>query len=205
MKQFAGLCKRPFFLLVLNLFLCLPLTAQNENTANDGQAGQDLRAVLYFVMGNDKAAAGTELPRELADAAREIKSGWNYTALTLAGRQLIKTEAPGVFKSRVSIDLGNDGDAKIPISISTLDWVITLKRADGGTAHLGACSFSIRTPVRLAKAETSGDVFNYEAFNTSMSGLSVRKGVPTLIGSLSLPAPGGTLFVILTLEAVTVG
>ncbi len=202
MKQLAGLYKRPLFLIVLNLLLCLPLIAQNENAAADGQARQDLRAVLYFVVGNDKAAAGTELPKELADTAKEIKSGWNHTALTLAGRQLVRTEAPGVFKSKISIDLSNDGGAKIPTSF--LDWAIVLSRTDGGTVRLGNTSFSIRTPVRLAKAET-GDVFNYEGFSTNMSGLSVRKGVPTLIGSLSLPSTGGTLFVILRLEAITVG
>ena len=202
MKRLAGLCKRPISLVTISLFLCLSIFAQSENVVADGQPRQDLRAVLYFLIGNDNTTAGGELPKELTEAAKEIKSGWNHRSLVLAGRQMVKAEAPGTFKSRISIDLGNDGNARIPTSF--LDWATSLRSAEGNQVRLGGSTFSIRTPIRIAKAESGSDVFNYETFSTSMSGLSVRKSEPTLIGSLSLPATGGTLFMVIKLEAVTV-
>lgn len=187
-------------------FFAVGISAQNSGESFAAPVKTDLKATLYILIGSKETTGKVTLPTELRSISEEINAGWNYPVLRSGGMQVLRIEAPGHFKSRVSLDISN-GEANIPVS--SLEWSINFARStvnltSGEPVRLGNTVFSLRTPLMTRAEDDAKEVFGgYETFTTAISGLSIRTGKPELVGTLSLPSSDDTAFFILKFDILT--
>lgn len=165
---------------------------------------------LQLLIGTNDAGARAELPSNLADVTRHLKSAMPFGNYRVASTFLGRVSNNGHFEYKsLSNIFGQETELR---SQSFLDWSLTslrnLPTAKGGQGFQAqAFRFGARVPVNTGatvKDETGKAVavVNYESIGLALSRVGLAENTPTLIGTLNLPGANGTIFLVMTVRAV---
>jgi hypothetical protein len=170
------------------------------------QVEPNYEIVLQFLIGSNDAAQQGEIPNDLNNIARQVKSRFRFSNFRLAGTFLGRVADSGNFeyKSTTNI-LGQESTRAHP---TFLEWQVTQLRS--GTTPKGpqgfeASSFRFGAKVPVVTNSIKDDkpfpVVQYESIGLSVARVGVPENVPALIGTVNLPGTGGTIFVVMTVRS----
>ncbi len=149
--------------------------------------------------------ASVKLPAKLSAVSRHVTEMVGPTDLRIAETYIGRIGHRGSmnYKSLANVAV-YPGDIDTP---SIMEWNLTrVEIGLQGSLTANSFNFGARIPIRGARLGTDANatrVVNYEYIGVSLGELTVPNGVPTLIGSLSLPNSEGTMFLVLTLSTGT--
>jgi hypothetical protein len=163
---------------------------------------------LRLVIGSNDPAVRAEMPAELSNVAKQIKSNFGFSSYRLAGTFIGRVANTGNFdyKSTSNIfgqEVPGQTQSFLEWSVSNLKTLPTAKGGNGFQAQ--AFRFGVRVPVLMNTAkDDSGKVapyYNYESIGLGLSKVGLSDNTPTLIGTLNLPGTNGTIFLIMTVRS----
>lgn len=165
---------------------------------------------LQLLIGSNDAGAKTELPANLADVTRHLKTAMPFNNYRLASTFLGRVSNNGHFEYKsLSNIFGQEAELR---SQSFLEWSLTslrnLPTLRGGQGFQAqAFRFGARVPVNTGatvKDENGKSiaVVNYESIGLDLNRVGLAENAPTLIGTLNLPGANGTIFLVMTVKAV---
>jgi hypothetical protein len=168
-------------------------------------AGPDTNydVTLQLVIGSNEPGAKSDVPSNLNDVSKQIRSSFNFTNYRLASTFVGRIANHGHFEyeSVASID-GKDLSSAVP---TFLDWSLRDLQANPAGRGLQAQTFRFgaRVPVVVGDA-AKGQGVNYEHIGLVLTRVGLNESVPTLVGTLHLPGTSGTIFLVITIRP-TVG
>ncbi len=181
------------------LFSLLSTAAISQTDASEPGPG-GFETVLHVVHGSDRpGTAAQRIPTNIQSLVKTLSSDFAHTNQQLVATYLGRVAGNGsvVYKSIINL-AGAGSDAA---EHGFIDWrVDQIRRQGAGDApiEIRAFQFGARVPVRLAGTPTT----NYELVSVALNSTSVQENTPTVLGTLSLPGGGGTLFVVLTVRQI---
>ena len=196
--------KRIFTLLTFSLLF---LTTAFSISAQPQPAGPSYEATLHVLAASSPGSPGTELPQSLSAVSRQLRGDFGASSLRLINTYFGRMSNQGTLEQK---GLSNAYTPEPqPGSPSFLDWnLVGLSPSQGGTGQdvyqFHSFRFGARVPVRVgvSQDEKSPVPINYESIGLSLTRLSVRDGVPTLLGTLTQPKTDATLFLVLTVKNI---
>ena len=199
---------------IVILTICFGLTAaiaangQPETPKMQVEASYDVE--LHLVIGSNDAGTRTELPNNLANVSRQLKSALPFTSYRVASTFLGRLSNTGNFEYKsLSNIFGQESELR---SQTFLEWSLVnlrnLPTAKGGQGFQAqGFRFGARVPVTTGASvkDENGKsvaVVNYESIGLTLGKVGLAENVPTLIGTLNLPGANGTIFLVMTVKAV---
>ena len=188
-----------FTVFVFSLILSNSISAQTDVKP---QFDPNYAVTLQVVIGSNDNSSKGEVPKELANISRGLRSQFPFTNYRLASTFLGRITNGGTFEYKsVSNTLGQAADAEAQ---TFLEWTL-------GGFHNGANGFQAQTfrfgarvPVRTGVFKDEGKtnaVISYEPIGLNISHVGISENVPTLLGTLTLPKTDGTMFLVITVSA----
>ncbi|CAN5514330.1 hypothetical protein BH18ACI3_BH18ACI3_00190 [soil metagenome] len=166
-------------------------------------------AVLHVVLGSSEAAQDGGLPQSLSGISKQLRANFAFTNYKLVNTYLGRIANTGNldYKSIANI-YAQEPETDTP---SFLDWRLIDLRSSQSAAgqnvfQIQSFRFGARVPIKSAgirdESGKSTAVINYESVGLTLDKISFSENSPTLIGTLSLPKPSGTMFLVLTVKGV---
>ena len=186
------------FVLGFILFCSAVLNAQQIESSYD--------LSLQLVIGSDENSQRGELPAELSNISKELKTGFKFSDYRLGATFLGRISNNGSFDYRSIWNIV--GQESSPQSF--VEWSTTnMKAMPNSTGKAGfqaqSFRFGARVPIVTSgvkdESNTTTQVYNYEQIGFTVSKIGLLENTPTLVGSLTLPGTRGTIFLILTIRA----
>ncbi len=127
-----------------------------------------------------------------------------YASYRLTNTYLARVGNAGGFEYKSVADLSGQSSDTGPTSF--LEWSVGgLHQVDNGM-QARSFRFGARIPIKVSAPGVDpgrpGEGIVYEAIGLSLDKLGIAENVPTLIGTLMLPRPNATLFLIATITRV---
>ena len=162
---------------------------------------------LQLVVGANETVQGRELPADLADIGRQLKTRFAFSEFRLASTFFGRISNTGTFQYQSVANIF--GKESIPGTPTFLDWSLVdfrnIPAATGQTRFQAqALKFGAKVPVITGTHEENGKTspsISYESIGLSLNKVGLPENVPTLIGTLTLPGTSGTIFLIMTVRS----
>lgn len=162
---------------------------------------------LQLVVGANETVQGRELPADLTDIGRQLKTRFAFSEFRLASTFFGRISNTGTFQYQsVAIIFGKES---MPGTPTFLEWSLgdfrnmpTAKGQIGFQAK--SFRFGAKVPVVTGTHEENGKntpSISYEPIGLNLSKIGFQKNFPTLIGTLNLPGTSGTIFLIMTVRS----
>lgn len=174
-----------------------------------GSSAQSYEATLYVVIGSNDDARRADLPKSLVGVAKLMHEKFSFNSYHLMNTYYGRLIDGGSLEFKSVSSLNSESpELNAP---SFLDWHLTnfnVGNAEAGkdTLSLQAFRFGARVPVVVATVASGGGantpVRNYESVGLTLNKLAVSSGVPTLIGTISLPRTTGTVLLVMEIKPV---
>lgn len=193
-----------FFSLV---FLCLAaaiaVSQTPAQTDEKSRTEPNFEITLHVLIGSNDASARNDLPANLANVSRQLRSTFSLSSLRVANTFLGRIGNNGSFEYKSTADL--QGKESTEDAMTFLEWSVGNFRSVPNGFQAQSFRFGARVPVRtsVAVGESGKSVQNiaYEGIGLNFGRIGVPENTPTLLGTLSLPRTSGTLFVVLTITS----
>ena len=188
------------FALGLILFCSIFVAAQQVEPSYD--------VTLQLVIGSDDNAQRSDLPPELSNVSRQLKSSFKFSNYRLASTFLGRISNNGSFEYKSTSNIF--GQEVTSPTQSFIEWsAISLKAMPNAKGQSGfqaqTFRFGARVPVLMSNSKDesgkSFPVYNYEQIGLTLSKIGLSENVPTLVGTLTLPVTSGTIFLIMTVKS----
>jgi hypothetical protein len=177
------------------LALSLAVAAQLPPTADT-----NYDVTLQLVIGSNESGAKNDLPADLGQLTKQIKSSFEFSGYRLASTFFGRIASNGNFdyNSVASIE-GKDVSSSVP---TFLDWSLRDLHPAAGSKGLQAASFRFgaRVPVVVGDSSKGQQGVNYENLGVGLNRVGLNENTPTLIGTLHLPGTSGTIFLVMTIR-----
>ena len=161
---------------------------------------------LQLIVGSNVPAVRPDVPANLGNISKQLKSSFPFSNYGLAGTFLGRITNSGNFeyKSTTNI-LGKESDVTRP---TFLDWaLLDLRRGPTSSGKPGfqaqAFRLGARVPVNVSRISDNGvanTITQYESIGLNLSKVGIVENSPTLIGTLNLPGADGTVFLVMTVK-----
>ena len=190
----------PIFIFSLILFCSAFISAQQVEPSHD--------VSLQLVIGSDDASQRGDLPSEISNVTKQLRSSFKFSNYRLASTFLGRISNTGNFEYKSVTNIF--GQEQSGAAQSFLEWsVINMKSMPTAKSLPGlqtqAFRFGARVPVLVSTPKDdsgkSFPVYNYEQIGLTLSKVGLSENVPTLIGTLNLPGTSGTIFLIMTVRS----
>jgi hypothetical protein len=188
------------------LSLSLIALFAGEIRAQAVQPADESIQVTFHVLSASPEAAAKKTPPALAGVVRQLSQSFGIEGVGVSETFF------GMIGRRGSVEYKSVSNASfqgMPAMPGFLDWKVRgaepFRTADGADAFvINSVSFGMRVPVRTnSNPEGAGQgVVNYVWTGISLDRTTIRDGVPTLVGTLSLPNSTGKMYLVLTLSSV---
>ena len=163
---------------------------------------------LQLVIGSNDAQTRGDLPAELNNVSRQLKSSFAFTNYRLASTFLGRISNTGNFEYKSTSNIfGQESSSATQsfIEWSALDFR-TMPNAAGQTAfQTRSFRFGARVPVLMTERKDEAGkvlpIYNYEQIGLNLSKVGLAQNTPTLIGTLNLPGTSGTIFLVMTVRS----
>ncbi len=195
-----------FRLLAPIFVFCAALFASAEaQTVQPTSKDTPIHVELRVLIASTNQRASGKLPANLSTVSRQVNELVGQTDLRIAETHFGRIGHRGSmnYKSLANVAV-YPGDIDTP---SIMDWNLQgVEIGLQGNLTAKSFRFGARIPIRGASVGTEANaprVVNYEDIGVSLGELTVSNGVPTLVGSLSLPNSEGKMFLVLTLSTGT--
>ena len=193
-----------FLLIAAVIFGSVSIFGQ-EPAASD----RSYEATLHVVIGSDDTSPRGDLPKALDSVTKQIRDNFTFKSYRILNTYYGRLANGGSLEYK-SVSSLTDGAVDLE-SPTFLDWTLGTFRAESGAAGKGSLSvqafrFGARVPIVVSKLPGPdgkvAPITNYESVGLVLSKLGVSEGVPTLIGTISLPRTTGTVFLVMTIRSV---
>lgn len=197
------------FSLALLVFAGLSLTQTSRAQQTPTTSPEpDLEATLHIIVGSDGSQPGGGLPQSLTSISRQLAATFPFTSYRVAGTHMSRFAINGHVEARGTTDMGaGSTETESP---NFLEWLLLGARRAEDLGRQGyfvdSFRFGIRIPIR--SMITDGDsgrtrtVTAYEQLALNLNRIRIPENKPTLVGTLSMPASKGTIFIVLTVKRV---
>lgn len=195
--------RRSFIIISMMLMLSVSVLAQPAT-----QLEPSYNISLQLVIGSNDAQTRGDLPAELNNVSRQLKSSFTFTNYRLASTFLGRISNTGNFEYKSTSNIfGQESNSATQsfIEWSALDFR-TMPNSAGQTAfQTRSLRFGARVPVLMAERKDDGGkpvpVYNYEQIGLNLNKVGLSQNAPTLIGTLNLPGTNGTIFLVMTVRS----
>jgi hypothetical protein len=200
-----------FFQITFSLLFCLFLfTAAHAQPAARPQGDPSYDIFLQVIVGSNEAGERAELPGNLSNISRQLKSNFAFSnyrlATTFIGR--IGNEGNFEYKSVANV-FGEETDGEFQTFFEySLSSFRAMQEPRGDAAfQIGTFRFGAKIPVKMGSpvkdenGKASPAIVAYEPIGITATRLAVPENTPTLMGTLVLPKTRGTVFLVLTARA----
>lgn len=163
---------------------------------------------LQLIIGSNDAQTRGEMPAELNNVSRQLKSSFAFASYRLASTFLGRISNTGNFEYKSTSNIFGQESGGAPQSF--IEWsAIHFRAMPNAAGQTGfqtqSFRFGARVPVMFAeRKDESGKVmpsFNYEQIGLNLSKVGLSQNTPTLIGTLNLPGTSGTIFLVMTVRS----
>lgn len=196
-----NLTKLLFTALLAATFVSFAAMASSAQTDDRNRPEPNFQIALHLIVGGTVGAAKGELPASLAAVARQIRSAVPYPSYRLASTYIGRVGNTGNFEYKSVADLLGKSQSD---PATFLEWSVGNIRLVGSDYQAQSFRFGARVPVRSMIPSTDGSklnqIVNYEPIGLSFQRVGVSENVPTLLGTLTLPQSGETLFLVMTVS-----
>lgn len=152
---------------------------------------------MYLVVGSDAAAAGNSIPKLLDNSISALQREVSHKNFALLDMQLGRISDGGTVESRGVLDPRESPFPGHPV-YSNFQVSDARSGERTGPITLGTVQSGLKIPVRsITGTPGSAAVVTYESIGYVGKRVSVGNGVPTAVGSYSMPAGGGTIYLVL--------
>jgi hypothetical protein len=191
--------------LFLSIFIISQFAAASAQSATSQPIGRDLTATLYFVVGSDEDPGGRELGPRLDALFTAVRETHGYSQYRIIDAQTGRAAPGGLLETGSILSLASAE----PDGPSYIDWrMILAKSATGETSsgRIGIESFraGMNIPVRSMSPNPNTGLMqssiSYQNAGVTSSRFGVAPDQPTLVGTVTVPAFKGTLFIVLMLN-----
>jgi hypothetical protein len=197
---------QPRFLLKLVFLIvaiAVPVSFALGQSDDQQRPEANYEITLNILVGSNEAGARTDLPSNLTNISKQLRSAFPYSSYRLANTLMGRVGNNGSFEYKsVANLLGTETDAD---AMSFMEWSVGSFRAVQNGFQAQSFRFGARVPVKTGSVkDDSGRVsqmFNYESIGLNYSRVGVPVNVPTLLGTLTLPRTNGTLFLVMTVTS----
>jgi hypothetical protein len=195
------------FSLLLCLFLFTASFAQTPGVKAQGDPSYDI--FLQVVVGSNEPGERAELPANLSNISRQLKSNFAFSNYRLATTFIGRVGNEGNFEYKsVSNIFGEetDGEFQTFFEYSLSNFRQMPEPKSGADFQIGGFRFGAKIPVRMGSAgkDENGKALAppvaYEPIGITATRLAVPENTPTLMGTLILPKTRGTVFLVLTVK-----
>lgn len=180
--------------------------AQNEFKQITLESNYEVTLQLW--MGSNGGIQSAKMPASLSAIAQQAKTNYGSSNLALAETFLGRISNTGNFTYKGISNLIEETEANKPQSFlewSVLDLKSGLTTQGSNGFQLGSFTFGARIPVPAIFEDKDGHkkpVVNYEHIGLTFRRVGVQENVPTLIGTLKLPDPNATIFLVMTVRSI---
>ncbi|HRI03804.1 MAG TPA: hypothetical protein PLL77_08685 [Pyrinomonadaceae bacterium] len=163
---------------------------------------------LQLVIGSNDAQTRGDLPAELNNVSRQLKSSFAFTNYRLASTFLGRISNTGNFEYKSTSNIF--GQESSGVTQSFIEWsAINFRSMPNAAGQTGfqtqSFRFGARVPVLIAERKDEvgkvQPVYNYEQIGLNISKVGLSQNTPTLIGTLNLPGTSGTIFLVMTVRS----
>ncbi len=195
--------RRSIIVISLMLILSASILAQAPT-----QVEPSYNISLQLVIGSNDAQTRPDLPAELNNVSRQLKSSFTFTNYRLASTFLGRISNTGNFEYKSTSNIF--GQESSGATQSFIEWSAVQFRAMPNAAgqtgfQTQSFRFGARVPVLIAERKDEGGkalpVYNYEQIGLNLSKVGLSQNTPTLIGTLNLPGTTGTIFLVMTVRS----
>ena len=170
--------------------------------SNDPNSPQpNFPVALQLIVGGSDAGSKGELPASLANVTRQIRSSIPYASYRLANTYLGRVGNNGTFEYKSVADLLGQSQSE---PATFLEWSVRGIRVVGNDYQAQTVRFGARVPVKTEMSDANSgskhSVINYEPIGLSFERIGIAENVPTLLGTLTIPKTGETLFLVMTIS-----
>lgn len=155
-------------------------------------------AVLYVILGSDDATAGDELPPKLGAVGKQIRDNFQFSSYRVLNTYLGRMADNGSLEYK-SVSSFQNASLE-PESPSFLEWHLARlsKDPNGRNFSFELFRFGARVPVKMGNE--AGKPVVYESVGLTLNRFGLLEGMPTLIGTISLPKTTGTVFLVMSVR-----
>lgn len=195
--------RRSAFAITVMLILSASILAQTPT-----QVEPSYNISLQLIIGSNDAQNRGDLPAELNNVSRQLKSSFAFTNYRLASTFLGRISNTGNFEYKSTSNIF--GQESSGATQSFIEWsAIQFRAMPNAAGQTGfqtqSFRFGARVPVLIAERKDEGGkvqpVFNYEQIGLNLSKVGLSQNTPTLIGTLNLPGTSGTIFLVMTVRS----
>ena len=141
----------------------------------------------------------SDVPDQLKDVSRQIRAGFQNSNLKLVSTYLGRVGNNGTIEYKSVGDIfGTAAEGQRGVF---QDWSIVSLRSLENTLTAQSFRFGARIPIELSSTNEAGKQTSstvYEDVGLKFQRIGFTVGVPTLLGTLTLPKTNGTLFLVIT-------
>jgi len=183
--------------------LALSISAQQPDP---DRSEPNLEITLHLIVTDDETGINDTMQSRLAPILRQLESSFGPARYRVADVQVGRMAANGVFDSKSISTISGKG--QLGENPSFIEWRVgspkRVLNGDAWTVTVESFRFGLRMPVRHRPigVDNGGGVVNYEGLGITTSKLKFDQGVPTLVGTITLPQNGGSLFIVITVASV---
>ena len=198
--------KKIFIRTVLVLMIALA-TSVGVSAQGEGRPVEPSYEVsLQLIVGSNDNNARPEVPANLSNISKQLKSSFAFSNYRLGGTFLGRITNSGTFEYKSTANLfGKESDVSRP---TFLDWaLLDLRKGPTATGKPGfqAQGFRLgaRIPIsvsRIAENGVANTITQYESIGLNLNKVGIVENSPTLIGTLNLPGADGTVFLVMTVK-----
>jgi hypothetical protein len=161
---------------------------------------------LQLIVGSNDPAAKPEVPANLSNISKQLRSSFAFTNYRLAGTFLGRITNSGNFEYKSTTNMfGQESEKTRP---TFLDWsLLDLRNGPTSSGKRGfqaqVFRLGARVPVTVSKVSDNGvanSIIQYESIGLNLSKVGIAENAPTLIGTLNLPGADGTVFLVMTVR-----
>jgi len=166
-------------------------------TASPAADQRSFEAVLYVILGSDDATGG-ELPSKLGPVGKQVRENFQFANYRLLNTYLGRIADNGSLEYK-SVSSFQNASLE-PDSPSFLEWNLARLSRDpnGKNFSFELFRFGARVPVKMGN--DAGKAVVYESVGMTLNRFGLVEGVPTLIGTISLPKTTGTVFLVMSVR-----
>ncbi|MBK7393907.1 MAG: hypothetical protein IPI64_11515 [Chloracidobacterium sp.] len=195
--------RRSIFVISLMLTLSASILAQTSPPVEPSY-----NISLQLVIGSNDAQTRGDLPAELNNVSRQLKSNFAFSNYRLASTFFGRISNTGSFEYKSTSNIfgqESSGATQSFIEWAALDFRTTPNAAGQTAFQTRTLRFGARVPVLMTERKDDGGkavpVYNYEQIGLNLSKVGLSQNTPTLIGTLNLPGTSGTIFLVMTVRA----
>lgn len=199
---------KPKFILFTVFLSLIGLTSAFAQSENEKTAEPNREIVLQVLIASNSPNGKTSLPPALAGITKKLNNIYSFSSYNLAATYFGRIANNGNFEYHGMVNnfLPNQREeAQVFSELKLIGLRILSGVNNQPTAQFQNFRYAMKIPVTVASYKTesgqTNSAVNYENIGLSIQRFGVPENTPTVIGTMTLPNSGETVFLILTVNS----